>query len=108
MEAMSLGTPVVSTNCMTGPAEILAKDYEKAMLCPDEQDGEYGILTAQLEPGENLDPDVITDGERRFAAALERMLTDEKLRSSYAVAAKLRAADFSEEAYRKKLLSFME
>lgn len=108
VEAMSLGTPVVSTNCMTGPAEILAKDYEKAMLCPDEQDGEYGILTAQLEPGENLDPDVITDGERRFAAALERMLTDEKLRSSYAAAAKLRAADFSEEAYRKKLLSFME
>lgn len=107
VEAMALGTPVISTNCMTGPAEILTDDYEKTMGVNGGLDGEYGILTAPLEQEENLEPDVITDGEWRLSAAMERMLTDEKLRAGYAAAAKRRAAAFSEEAYRKKLLLFM-
>lgn len=107
VEAMALGTPVISTNCMTGPAEILTEDYEKTMGADGDLDGEYGILVAPLEPEENLDPDVITDGERRLFWAMERMLADEKLRTGYAAAAKRRAADFSEEAYRKKLLSYL-
>ena len=66
VEAMALGTPVISTNCMTGPAEILTADYEKTMGADGDLDGEYGILVAPLEPEENLDPGVVTDGERRL------------------------------------------
>ena len=107
VEAMALGTPVISTNCMTGPAEILTADYEKTMGADGDLDGEYGMLVAPLEPEENLDPGVVTDGERRLFLAMERMLAEEGLRAGYAEAARLRAAEFSEEAYRKKLLSYL-
>lgn len=39
--------------------------------------------------------------------AMERMLAEEGLRAGYAEAARLRAAEFSEEAYRRKLLSYL-
>lgn len=67
-EALSVGAPVIATDCPHGPREIL-------------EDGRFGLLV----PPE--DPDAL-------AAAIGRMLEDEPLRASFSRGAKARGAAF--------------
>ena len=71
VEAMTCGTPVVSTDCLYGPREIL-------------QDGASGIL---VPPGDTP----------ALAEAMERVLTDENLAARLSAAGQVRARDFAAE-----------
>lgn len=105
VEAMALGCPVMSTNCMTGPAEILTEDFEKVLDAKEIIEGEYGVLIPPIEdPNVNLDPSVITPEEHRMAAVMEDLLSDREKLARYSAAAKERAKTFTEEAYREKFL----
>ncbi|MFN0191982.1 MAG: glycosyltransferase [Aestuariivirga sp.] len=80
LEAMSVGVPVISTNCLSGPAEILAgvpREQVASGVCF----AEYGILVTPDEPG-------------AMADALRAML-EPKRRWCYREKAVRRAADFS-------------
>lgn len=79
VEAMALGKPVISTNCMTGPAEILMDDFEAYVGKEEYVDGDYGILIPNLETQKNLDARVITQEEELLAEQMLRLLTDQKL-----------------------------
>lgn len=104
VEAMSLGIPVVSTNCMTGPAEILTEDYRAVLACEEVVEGEYGVLMPPVDPEEDLDPTVITWRERRLATELGRLLSDPEMLARYAQKAKEGAKRYSEEAYLEQFL----
>lgn len=69
IEAMSLGTPVISTDCPSGPREIL-------------EDGKYGILVKPKD-------------ENKLADAITELISDNELRSKLGELSKLRANDFS-------------
>lgn len=69
VEAMAMGTPVVSTDCPHGPAEIIT-------------DGANGLL---VPPG---DPE-------KLAAALQRLIDDRSLRMRLGFSGQARANDFS-------------
>jgi len=71
VEAMACGTPVVATDCPSGPGEII-------------QDGVNGLL-------------VPVGDERALAAAITSLLDDEELRRRLAGAAKRRAQAFGIE-----------
>lgn len=71
-EALALGTPVVSTDCPSGPAEIL-------------EGGRYGLL-------------VPVEDAAALAAAIARVLTDSNLADDLHKAGPRRAADFSAAA----------
>lgn len=80
LEAMSVGVPVVSTNCLSGPAEVLAgapRESIAAGVCL----AEYGIL-------------VTPDDAGAMADAL-RAMQEPGRRRHYQQKAALRAADFS-------------
>ena len=99
IEAMAVGIPCVSVNCLTGPAEILHGDYEK---CSDENltvHADYGILTGVFHGSKDMDATRFTTEEERFAAALKTLLGDEALYRRYKEAAQKRAGDFGIEKY---------
>lgn len=109
VEAMALGCPVMSTNCMTGPAEILTEDFEKVLYADRIIEGEYGVLIPPVrETQVNLDPAVITEEERRMADVMEDLLSNREKLARYSAAARKRAEAFTEEAYLEKFLQIAE
>lgn len=88
IEAMALRVPVIATDCMTGPKEILQKENEI-----------YGVLIPNMSPDKNLKAEEITEEEINLAKELERMMSDEEYRQGYEEAAVKRAYDFSNEYY---------
>ena len=72
IEAMSLGLPIVSFDCPTGPAEVI-------------EDGHSGVLV----------PDGDVDG---LAEAMLRVVEDAGYRSALAAGASERARDFTLES----------
>ena len=69
VEAMACGCPVVSTDCPSGPREIL-------------KDGEYGVLVPPKDP-------------EKLAQGIPRVLENQDLRRELSVKGKRRALDFT-------------
>lgn len=83
IEALACGKPVISTDCNSGPRELLAPDtdiHHRAII--NYEIGEYGILTPVN--------DVVS-----LAAAMKKMYEDTALRKQFENKAKQRAQQFS-------------
>jgi len=82
LEALACGKPIISTDCTSGPRELLAPDSDiHSQAINHYEIGEYGILTPIN--------DITT-----LAAAMKRMYEDEQLRNTYTTRAPARAAEF--------------
>jgi len=82
VEAMACGCPVVATDCLTGPREILG-------------DNEYGIL-------------VPVDAPEALSMAVQRLLENKSLREYYQKQGSLRAQDFDLEHIGAKYTSILK
>lgn len=85
VEAMALGVPAIATDCMTGPEEILGK--------------EYGILVPNMSPEADFEPQHITDEERLLAEKIISLLEDGEKMAHYREMARKRAGDYTTESY---------
>lgn len=81
VEAMAVGVPVVSTNCPSGPSEVLAKKPRSAVTGLEV--GDYGILSPV--------------GDADSMAEAFRMMSRPELRERLAARGTERVADFSVE-----------
>lgn len=119
VEAMTLSLAPVSTNCLTGPAEILVRNGDTASLNDQFTEkqkeketpviyGDYGIVVPEMQKEENLDPADITEEERNLADTVIRLLQDERLLQSYRQTAARRAGDFTYEKYLEQFLKLAE
>ncbi len=81
VESMAVGTPVISTDCKSGPREILAPDTPITALAEGVEWAQYGALTAL--------------SDEALAQAMEALLADDALRAKYAALALKRVEDFS-------------
>ena len=82
IEALACGKPVISTDCSSGPRELLAPDTNLHHRAINNYEiGEYGILTPVR--------DVIS-----LANAMKKMMEDEGLRNKYLTKAAKRAEQF--------------
>ena len=92
VEAMALGMPVIATDCMTGPKEIL--------------EDKYGILIPNMDPKPDFSPENITDEEKHLADQMIELLKDEEKAAHFNKMAKKRAGDYTAETYIEKIKEF--
>jgi len=84
-EALACGLPVISTDCKSGPREILAPSTDmNFQLTEDVELAEYGILTA-------------TNSLKSMTIAMTLMQEDDDLREDYARKSTQRAMDFDKD-----------
>lgn len=110
VEGMVMKKPVVSTNCLSGPAEILTEKllYEDINRIFKKQQegnerqllyGEYGLIVPDMGKEENFDANILTEEEKEFANAILKLMNDEECRQKYAGLGYERAKEFSYESY---------
>lgn len=108
LEAMALGLPVISTDCLSGPREILAPDTDPCRQTKEMERAPYGVLIP-VPQGGFLGADAPeTPEEKTMVRAIGEMLTDAALRHSYAQRALARAADFAPATIRQKWIQVIE
>jgi glycosyltransferase involved in cell wall biosynthesis len=100
VEAMACGLPVIATDCLSGPREILAPGTDINMnTCMFEHGeyGEYGILVPKCDGVFNGIDEAITEEEEKLAESIICLYKSRSLQSRYSILAQERAAHFSAE-----------
>ena len=112
VEGMSLGLAAVSTDCRTGPSEILTDTYHRGIFEDLQQKGEkpvlwgeYGVLVPDMDPEPNLDASVLTAEEKNMAEVIMVLLSEEEILRNYQEAAVSRAQIFTYEHYVERFLA---
>jgi len=104
IEALTLNLPIISTDCETGPREILDPelDIEEKINYP--YFGKYGILIKPFPREyifEDLEEKPLIEQERQLADLMIRIIEDKELRERYSNGLE-RARDFDVEKVIKK------
>ena len=94
VEAMAMGLPVIATDCMTGPREIL--------------EDKYGILISNMSQEEDFDPRNITAEEKNLAQEIVALLENRDKMEHYRNMALKRAGEYTAEAYVEKIREWAE
>lgn len=114
VEALTIGLPIVSVNCKSGPAEILHDEWKEAESATGVIQADYGMLTPALTPQKNMEYEqkngkiVLEAEEEALAQAMLKMLQNQELYQKYREIAKERANDFSMEKYKEAIMRLIE
>ncbi len=94
VEAMACSVCVVSSDCKSGPREILAPNTDFNYQTQKPEFAEYGVLMPVFEVKYKTAKEPLEEKEMMWIETIDKLLEDENLRKSYSEKAKQRAEDF--------------
>lgn len=96
-EAMACGIPVISTDCKSGPKEILAPETDLTQETKNIYYGQYGILVPVCDDVMNNYNDSLTKEEEKMGESIIQILKNPSLLNEYSDKGFMRVRDFSKE-----------
>jgi glycosyltransferase involved in cell wall biosynthesis len=97
VEAMACDVCVVSSDCRSGPREILAPNTDFNYQTQKPEFAEYGVLMPVFDVKYKTAKEPLEEREIMWVETIDKLLEDESLRKNYSEKAKQRAEDFSIE-----------
>ncbi|MFZ8830678.1 MAG: glycosyltransferase, partial [Thermodesulfobacteriaceae bacterium] len=94
VEAMACGVPVISSDCRSGPREILAPNTDFTYQTQKPEFAEYGILMPVFDVKYKTAKEPLEEREIMWVKTIDKLLEDENLRKNYSEKANQRAEDF--------------
>jgi glycosyltransferase involved in cell wall biosynthesis len=94
VESMACSVCVVSSDCRSGPREILAPNTDFNYQTQKPEFAEYGVLMPVFEVKYKTANEPLEEKEMMWVETVDKLLEDESLRKNYSEKAKQRAEDF--------------
>lgn len=108
VEAMTCKIPVISTDCKSGPREILAPQSNMNNKINDIERAEFGILVPVCDGKFYKAGDPLTKEEGILADAIGRVLSDKKLSEHYSSVGLQRSYDFDANKIVKEYIHLLQ
>ncbi len=103
LEAMACDLPIVSSDCVAGPRELLEPGTSYDMSTTgDIVEAQYGVLVPVCDGKKKSADEELTKEEILMADAIIKMLTNKKMLEKYKEKSKKRISDFSTTAIYKQ------